>query len=74
MLVLGVGGDAVAGEEAGHYLRGPLFDLPPRPRVAVLGGGGLVAWFEAGGRLGEEFGEDRLEDDEPGLHGLGVGA
>ena len=46
VLVLGVGGDAVAGEEAGRYLRGPLFDLPPRPRVAVLGGGGLVAWFE----------------------------
>ena len=73
VLVLGVGGYAVAGEEAGHDLCGPFFDLPPRPGVSFFGGEGLVSGLESGVCFRELFCEYGLEYIEPGLHGLWVG-
>mmetsp|Transcript_12885 Transcript_12885/g.26397 ORF Transcript_12885/g.26397 Transcript_12885/m.26397 type:complete len:365 (+) Transcript_12885:2123-3217(+) len=71
--VFGVVGNAVAGEEAGNDLGGPLFDLPPGPGVAFFFGGGLIPGLEALGRFREGFDERGSEDVEPGLHGLRVG-
>mmetsp|Transcript_33800 Transcript_33800/g.100809 ORF Transcript_33800/g.100809 Transcript_33800/m.100809 type:complete len:227 (-) Transcript_33800:1398-2078(-) len=71
-LVLGVAGDAVPRKQAGHDLHRPLLGLPPRPRVALLGGGGLTPGFQPRVGLGEGLGQDGRQDVEPRLKYLRI--
>ena len=68
VLRLGVGvlGVAVAQQEAAADLRGPLLELPPRPRRARVGLGRLAGRVRVlRARLGQRLGEHRVEHLEP---------
>mmetsp|Transcript_52211 Transcript_52211/g.62875 ORF Transcript_52211/g.62875 Transcript_52211/m.62875 type:complete len:207 (-) Transcript_52211:826-1446(-) len=72
-LVFRVSRHAVPRKQPRHYLYRPLFYLPPRPRVSFSYIGRLPARFEAGGCFRERFGNDCLDDVEPGLYRFGAG-